>query len=105
MFDQNTKSKIKNGKIYRWLLELSCHSLDIIYRKEIENVAPDTFSQVYGSALSGDSSKTLHESLFHRGVTRMTAFVRSRNLHYSAEDFRNMIKQCTLYVCQYMSTV
>ena len=44
MFDQNTKSKIKNGKIYRWRLELSCHSLDIIYRKEIENVAPDTFS-------------------------------------------------------------
>lgn len=39
MFDQNTKSKIKNDKIYRWRLELSCYSFDIVYRKGIENVA------------------------------------------------------------------
>lgn len=39
MFDQNTKSKIKNDKIYRWHLELSCYSFDIVYRKGIENVA------------------------------------------------------------------
>lgn len=39
MSDQNTKSKIKNDKIYRWRLELSCYSFDIVYRKGIENVA------------------------------------------------------------------
>ena len=39
MSDQNTKSKIKNDKIYRWRLELSCYSFDVVYRKGIENVA------------------------------------------------------------------
>ena len=98
MFDQHMKSKIKNDKIYRWCLELSCYSFDIIYSKGIENVAPDTFSRVYCSALSNDSLKSLHESLCLTGVTRMTAFVRSRNLPFSVEDIRSMIKQCT--VCQ-----
>ena len=98
MFDQHMKSKIKNDKIYRWRLELSCYSFDIIYRKGIENVLPDTFSRVYCSALSNDSLKSLHESLCHPGVTRMTAFGRSRNLPFSVEDIRSMIKQYT--VCQ-----
>ena len=108
MFDQHTKSKIKNDKIYRWRLEndkiyrwrleLSCYSFDIIYRKEIENVARDTFSRVYCFALSGDSLNSLHEPLCHPGVTRMTAFVCSRNLPYSVEDIRNIITQCA--VCQ-----
>ena len=59
MFDQHTKSKIENDKTYWWHLELSCYSLDIIYCKGIENVAPDTFSRVYCSASSGDSLKSL----------------------------------------------
>lgn len=40
--------------------------------------------------------KSLHESLCHLEVTRMTAFVRSQNLPYSVEDIRNMIKQYTV---------
>ena len=98
MFDQNTKSKIKNDKIYRWRLELSCYSFHIVYRKGIENVAPDAFSRVYCSALNNQSLQSLHDSSCHQVVTRMMAFVRSRNLPFSVEDIRNMIKQCT--VCQ-----
>ena len=77
MFDQNTKSKVKNDKIYRWRLELSCYSFDIVYRKGIENVAPDAFSRVYCSALNNQCLQLVHDSLCHAGVTRMMAFVRS----------------------------
>ena len=53
MFDQHTKSEIKNGKTYWWRLELSCYSFDIIHCKGIKNVAPDSFRRVYCSVLSG----------------------------------------------------
>ena len=98
MFDQHTKSKIKNDKIYHWRLKLSCYSFDIVCRKGLDNVASDTFSRVYCASLNSESLKSLHESLFHPGVTRMAAFICSRNFSFSVEDIRNLIKQCT--ICQ-----
>ena len=88
MFNQSHKGKIKNDKIYRWRLELSCYSFDIFYRPGDENVAPDTFTRVYCSAISKDSLFQLHDSLCHPGVTRMHAFVRSRILPFSVKDVR-----------------
>ena len=44
MFDQRHKGKIKNDKIMRWRVELSCYSFDIVYRPGKENTPPDTFS-------------------------------------------------------------
>ena len=98
MFDQHTKSKIKNDKTYRWHLELSCYSFDTVYRKVHDNVVPDTFSRVYCASLNSDSLKSLHESLCHPGMTRMAAFVRSRILPLSVKDIRSMIKKCA--ICQ-----
>ena len=93
IFNQNTKSKIKNNKNILVVFTAFLSSFDIIYCKGIENVAPDIFSRVCCSALSGVSFKSLHESLCHLGVTRMIAFVHSQNLPYSVEDIQNMIKQ------------
>ena len=46
MFDQRHKGKIKNDKIMRWRVELSCYSFDIIYHPGKKNIPPDTFHVV-----------------------------------------------------------
>ncbi|PIK56004.1 hypothetical protein BSL78_07097 [Apostichopus japonicus] len=50
MFDTNHKGKIKNEKIMRWRMELSCYVFDIIYRPGKENIPPDTLSRSICSA-------------------------------------------------------
>ena len=45
MFDQRHRGKIKNDKIMRWRVELSCYSFDIVYRPGKANVPPDVFSR------------------------------------------------------------
>ena len=94
IFHIKHKSKIKNDKLYRWRLNLACYSFDIVYRPGEQNVVADTFSRAFCSGLSFSSLSDLHRSLCHPGVTRMAAFVRSRNLPYSVDDVRKMIKSC-----------
>ena len=96
IFDSKHKGKIKSDKLYRWRLELTSYSFDIIYHPGIANVAPDTFSRLYCSVICLNSLYQLHNSLCHPGITRMTAFVRARNLPYSVEDIRKMIKGCRI---------
>ena len=97
MFSNTHSSKIKNDKIQRWRLELSCYSFDIIYRAGKENVCADTLSRmVCSSAGSTDTNllKKLHEDLCHPGITRMMHFVRCRNLPYSLEDVKRLTQSC-----------
>ena len=96
IFDGKHKGKIKNEKMYRWRLELSCYSFDINYRPGKENIVADTFSRVYCSLVATDPLYVLHNALCHPGVTRMAAFVRSRNLPYSMEDIRSMTSGCKI---------
>ena len=77
MLDKNVRSKIKNDKIYRWRVELSCYTFDIIYRKGVENIAADAISRIHCSSQSSVTLKSIHDSLCHPGVTRMTAFLRN----------------------------
>ena len=64
MFDKRQKSKIKNDKIMRWHMELSCFDFDIRYHPWKENIPPDTFSRSYCSSTCQDhhSLLDLHES-------------------------------------------
>ena len=94
MFDKKHKGKIKNDKINRWRIELGCYSFDIVYRRGELNIAPDTFTRVHCSLISTDALKRLHESLCHPGITRLMAFVRSRNLPFSIEDVRTLTRNC-----------
>lgn len=96
IFDPKRRGKIKNDKLYRWRLELSCYSFDIAYRPGKDNVVADSFSRVYCSLINSDSLYDLHNALCHPGVTRMTAFVRSRNLPNSVEDVRKMTSSCRI---------
>ena len=95
MFDNKQKGKIKNEKIMRWRIELSCYSFDIIYRPGPENVPPDALSRAFCAAVpsTGDLAE-VHNSLCHPGVTRMFHFVKTRNLPYSMDDVRQMTKAC-----------
>ena len=61
MFDQRHKGKIKNDKIMRWRLELSCFSFDIVYRPGKENIPPDTLSRATCPAATDESLYKLHK--------------------------------------------
>ena len=97
MFDRRHKGKIKNDKILRWRMELSCYSFDIIHQPGRENIAADTLSRS-ACALSAatNSLYKLHESLCHPGVTRLCHFVRSRNLPYSIEEVKRVTSECRI---------
>ena len=95
MFDYNKHGKIKNNKILRWRIELSCLEFDIKYRPGPENVTADCLTRAFCSALSQTKSlKQLHEELCHPGVVRMSHFVRSRNLPYSIDEVKQITSQC-----------
>lgn len=96
MFEKKHKGRIKNDKINRWRLELSCYSFDIQYRPGIENVAPDALSRAHCASIltNPNALVELHKALCHPGVTRMTAFIRSKNLPYSVEEVKRMTSAC-----------
>ena len=91
MFDQRHK-----GKIMRWRVELSCYSYDIMYRPGKENIPPDTFPRSTCAASPEDSLYLLHQSLCHPGITRMSHFVRTRNLPFSIEEIKRMTNSCRI---------
>ena len=94
MFEKNHKGRIKNDKINRWRVELSCYNFDISYRPGKDNIPADTFTRVYCSVISTDTLFELHKSLCHPGITRMSAFVRSRNLPFSV--VRKLTNSCLI---------
>ena len=47
MFDQRHKGKIKNDKIMRWRLELSCFSFDIVYRPGKDNIPQTHYPELH----------------------------------------------------------
>ena len=96
MFEKKNKEKIKNGKIYSWRMELSCFSFDIVYRIGKDNIPADTFTRIYCSLINTSSLYELHKSLFHPGITRMTAFVKNRNLPFSVEDICKITYLCSV---------
>ncbi|XP_068240061.1 uncharacterized protein [Palaemon carinicauda] len=95
MFDTRSSSKIKNDKIARWRIELSCYHYDIVYRPGTENIPADALLHVCG-AVATDKLKQLHESLCHPGVSRMVHFIRVRNLAYSVEDVKKVTASCPI---------
>ena len=96
MFDKQHKIKVKNDKILRWTIELSCYDFDIVYRPGRDNITPDIFSRSYCSmtCLDQRSLSTIHDALCHPGVTQLLHFVKSKNLPFSVEDVRRTISSC-----------
>ena len=63
MFSPTSRGKIKNDKIMRWRLELSCYSFDIKYKPGVDNIVPDTLSRAFCSSTSSDLY-SIHEALY-----------------------------------------
>ena len=97
MFNPKTSSKIKNEKIARWRMELSCYSFDVSYRPGKENAAVDAVdTRVCGLTTSSSDLQSKHRQLCHPGITRMTHVVRSRNLLYSVEAVKRITNSCQI---------
>ena len=95
IFNVNTHGKIKNNKLLRWRIELSCYEFDIQYRPGKENVTADCLTRTQCSAINANQKlKELHDGLCHPGITRFYHFVRSRNLPYSMDDIKSVVNQC-----------
>ena len=97
MFDNHHSGKIKNDKILRWRIELSSYKYDIIYRPGKENKGADTFSLMVCSAMGTLNTLTeLHNNLCHPGISRMSHFVRTRNLPFSTDEIKRMTSSCPI---------
>jgi transposase InsO family protein len=94
MFNQQHSSKIKNEKIIRWRLELACFKFDIIYRPGSENVSADALSRISAAVTSGTDLGALHVALCHPGITRLSHWVRVKNLPFSIEDVKKVTNSC-----------
>ncbi|GFO16304.1 retrovirus-related pol polyprotein from transposon 17.6 [Plakobranchus ocellatus] len=96
MYGNSPKGKIKNDKIQRWRIEMSCYNYDVVYRPGKENDAADAFSRSYCSSLgiNTESLRELHDTLSHPGITRMAHFVKSKNLPYSLEEVKKICLDC-----------
>ena len=96
VFDCKHRNKIKNDKISRWKLELSCYQFDIKHKPGVDNVPPDTLSRAYCSSTTENNLKYIHDNLCHPGVTRMFHYVRSKNLPYSIEEVKSLTRNCSV---------
>jgi hypothetical protein len=96
MFNCKINGKIKNDKILRWRIELSCHDFEIQYRPGKENLTADCLTRAHCNAFTDKLKKLreFHDGLCHPGISRLAHFVRSRNLPYSTEDVKLVINQC-----------
>jgi hypothetical protein len=98
MFDLKHGSKVKNEKITRWKLDLSCYSYEILYRPGKENHAADALSRVgyVSSTVTSTDAKlqSIHTLLCHPGVSRLSHWIRTKNLPYSIDDIRRVTSAC-----------
>jgi len=93
MFDGKNQNKIKNEKIMRWRIDLSCFAFNIVYRPGKDNSAADSLSRIRCAAV-GRSLYDLHASLCHPGVTRMAHYVRTHNLPHSVDEIKRTCSSC-----------
>ena len=96
MFDGKRRNKIKNDKIYRWRVELSCFDFDIKYRPGEENVPADLFSRILCSAAPNYKKIIIdmHNHLGGPGVTRLYHYLKTKNIPVSVDDVREALSSC-----------
>ena len=97
IFDRKQRGKIKNVKIMRCRIELSCYNFDIVHQPGKENIHPDTLSRGNCDTMNSGSLSELHQALCHPCVTLIFHFVMSQNLPSSMEDVKRMIRSC--HIC------
>ena len=94
MLDNRKRSKVKNNKIQVWRLELAFFCYTVKYRPGKDNVAPDSFTHAFLSAIPASDLDDIHKALCHPGVTRMLHFIQSKNLPYSTDNVKRTCSGC-----------
>jgi len=94
IFNKTGRGRTKNDKVLRWKIELSTFHYDVKFRPGAMNLGADALSRTCAHLSITSKLTNLHELLCHPGVTRLTHYIRSRNLAYSVEDVRNVCNAC-----------
>ena len=81
MFNATELDKIKNVKVQIWRSELGNFDYRIEDRRGKTNVAPDTFSRM--SSMTNELNlSNIRKQLGHPGISRLSHFVRTKNLPF-----------------------
>ena len=56
----------------------------------------DALSRICSATTNTDELRTLHNELCHPGIARMVHAIRTRNLPYSTDDVKKLIKSCRI---------
>ena len=94
MFDSRRMGKIKNTKIQTWRAELGNFDYSIKHRPGSQNVAPDALSRLCMISRMGMDLVKIHEQLGHPGISRLSHFIRMKNLPYSMEEIKKVCLTC-----------
>ena len=94
MFDPIRIGKIKNTKIQTWRAELGNFDYKIKHRPGCQNVAPDALSRICRMNYKGLDLVGIHEQLGHPGISRLSHFIRMKNLPYSMEEVKKICLNC-----------
>ena len=92
MLDPKRLGKIKNTKLQLWRAELGNFDYHIEHRPGKLDVVVDALSRVPSIASFYLDLAKIHQQLGHPGVSRLSHFVRSRNLSFSTEDVKKSVK-------------
>ena len=94
MLDPKRLGKIKNTKLQLWRAELGNFDYQIEHRPGKLNVVGDALSRVPSIASFYLDLAKIHQQLGHPGVSRLSHFVRSKNLPFSTEDIKKGCQAC-----------
>ena len=92
LFNPQRLGKIKNTKIQLWRTELGNFDCNIVHRPGKQNIVPDTLSRVCSVMYNGLNLVEIHKVLRHPGVTRLSHFVKTKNLPFSVEDVKKPVE-------------
>ena len=88
------RTKVKNNKLQCWRLELAPLSYTIQYRPGRNNVGPDALTCALCAASTSFNLKKIHDSWCHPRISRLSHFVRSKNLPFSVENVKKVCLSC-----------
>ena len=94
MFNPTKLGKIKNNKIQLWRSELGNFNYEIKHRPGAQNLAADALSRLCSMSPHPLNLRDIHNRLGHPGVTRLSHFIRSKNLPFSVEDVKRICANC-----------
>ena len=96
LFNPQRLGKNKNTKIQLWRKELGTFDYNIVHRPGKQNIIPDTLLRVCSVMYNGLNLMEIHKVLCHTGVTRLSDFVKTKNLPFSVEDDKRVCSNCQI---------